>query len=263
MRHEVPRCPSGKNGVWMATMKLKAVILAAGEGTRLRPLTDELPKCLVPVAGEPLLSRMMEPLADVGVEEVVVVTGFLAEKVESFVKAAAPLPARTVYNPRYNTANNFYSLLVAREALGAWPYLKLDGDVIFEPEVMRRVVEGEGGLRLGVDLREELGAEEMKVRLNPDEGFHRVAELSKQIDPTEAHGESMGIELITAASNPLVFQELEQIDKEGLHDEYYEFAYNRLAQKGHDVRAIDISGLRSTEIDDMDDLKRAEALFKS
>lgn len=254
-------CPWGENDVWIAAMKLKAVILAAGEGTRLRPLTNNLPKCLVSVAGEPLLGRMMKPLSEVGVKEVIVVTGYLTEKVEAYVKSDAPLPSRTVFNPRFNTANNYYSLLVAQQALGDGPFLKLDGDVIFEPEVMRRVVDGNGGIRLGVDMREGLGVEEMKVRLDSEGLDTRVAELSKGIDPSKADGESMGIEFITSESSPALFYELAKMDKEGLHDEYYEFAYNRLAGQGHDVRAIDISGLRSTEIDDMDDLKRAEALF--
>ncbi len=241
---------------------LKAVILAAGEGKRLRPLTGSLPKCLVPVGGKPLLGRMIEPLATAGVSEIVVVTGYFAEKVDEYLDGLRDLVVcSTVYNPRYNTANNYYSLLVAREALGRGPFLKLDGDVIFESEVIRRVVEGDGGIRLGVDFRDELGPEEMKVRIRFDGESMKVAELSKEIDPARSHGESMGVEYISGESVEFLFRELQRMADEGLDDEYYEFAYNRLAQNGHDVRAVDISGLRSTEIDDIEDLRRAETLF--
>jgi choline kinase len=238
-------------------MNRKAVILAAGSGTRLRPLTNKLPKCLVPVGDTPLLGRMLEPLRQVGVSEVVVVTGYMSGAVESYVRDAV-LPCRCVYNPRYDEANNYYSLLVAREELDGHPFLKLDGDVIFDPKVLERVMEGPGDIRLGVDVREELGGEEMKAKLD-DEG--RVLALSKKISPKESAGESMGVEWISPAGFEPVFDTLHQMADQGLDDEYYEYAYDQLARRGCDVRAADISGLRVTEIDDLEDLKRAEALF--
>lgn len=242
---------------------LRAVILAAGEGTRLRPMTLDVPKCLVEVAGMPLLGRMMDPLVEAGVEEIVVVTGYLSEKVDEYLKRVQRrVPCKTVYNPRFNTANNYYSLLVAEDVLKGAPFLKVDGDVIFESKVITHVLNGVGGIRLGVDFREDLGQEEMKVRMDGEGRKGRVAELSKAVAPKAAHGESMGIEYISEESGEELFKELHRMAEQGLDNEYYEFAYDRLARKGHDVRAVDISGFRSTEIDDIQDLKRAEALFK-
>jgi choline kinase len=238
-------------------MERKAVILAAGSGTRLRPLTEKMPKCLVPVAKRPLLGRMLDPLVEVGISEVVVVTGYMSEAVEEYV-AQAPLPCRCVYNPRFDSANNYYSLLVARKALARAPFLKLDGDVIFESRVLKRVLAGAGAIRLGVDVRPNLGAEEMKAAVD-DRG--RVQALSKALDPKQCAGESMGIEWISAAAFDRVFDTLQAMADRGLDDEYYEYAYDTLARTGYDVQAVDISGLRVTEIDDLDDLARAERLF--
>ncbi len=235
-----------------------AVILAAGMGTRLRPLTDSMPKCLVPVGGRSLLLRTLDAVAEAGIQEAVVVSGYLSVLVEREV-GQAPIECRVVYNPHYDDYNNYYSLLVARDAVAGRPFVKLDGDVIFEPEVLRRVTTGPGWIRVGVDVREDLGEEEMKVLAD---GRGRILGLSKAIRPAEAAGESVGIEYVGPEAADAVFEELARMEREAIHHEYYEFAYDRLARAGRDLRLVDLSDLRWTEIDDLADLERARALFQ-
>lgn len=234
-----------------------AVILAAGVGSRLRPLTDRIPKCLAPVAGRPMLGWMLQALADTGFGRAHVVVGHLAGEVERFVKDA-PVECRLVYNPRYDTANNFFSLLIARPFLENRAFVKLDGDVIVEPEVLRRVMDGPGEARVAVDRRTGLGAEEMKVAV--DAGG-RIVRISKKLPPDRAAGESMGVEWISERASGALFEELARMDAEGLTDEYYEYAYDRMVVGGRDFRVADVSGLRIIEIDDLSDLEQAEALF--
>ena len=241
----------------MATMKTTAVILAAGMGTRLRPLTDSKPKCLVPVAGRSLLERMLDSMAQAGIEDAVVVTGYEKEQVEAAVQGAR-VACRCVFNPRYADANNYYSLLVAREAVAGRPFMKLDGDVIFEPVVLRRVMDGPGWIRVGVDIRNDLGAEEMKVYAD-HEG--RIQAMSKKLVPSQSLGESVGIEFISVQAVIPLFEMLAKMADEGLDDEYYEYAYDQLARSGRDVRVVGLSDLTWTEIDDLADLKHAEELF--
>src|ERR1044071_3517735 len=86
------------------------VILAAGEGTRLRPHTLDRPKCLVPLAGRPLLAWQTDALRAAGVDDIVVVTGYRADQIRA-------LGYRTVFNPRYEKTNMVASLMCARDTL--------------------------------------------------------------------------------------------------------------------------------------------------
>ena len=163
-----------------------------------------------------------------------------------------------MFNPHFEDWNNFYSLLVARDAVAGRPFVKLDGDVIFEPPVLGRVMDGPGWIRVGVDLRDDLGQEEMKVLASPE---GRIEAMSKKLDPKESLGESVGIEFVSRDAVKPLFDALEWMVSEGLHDEYYEYAYDTLARTGRDLRVADLSGMRWNEIDDLADLHRAEELF--
>lgn len=242
--------------VYFAAMK--AVILAAGIGSRLRPLTDRTPKALLEVGGRPILDHTLEALWRNGVQEAVVVTGHLSGQVEDHV-ARSELPCRLIFNPRFDTANNYYSLLVAEEALGGEPFVKVDADLVFQPGVLTRLLSTEGDLCLAVDTDVSLGAEEMKLQVD---AAGQVRAVSKNLEPATCAGESIGLERISAAFSPALFDELRAIDREGFVGAYYEDAYDRLARQGiHDIRAVEVSGLAWAEIDDARDLAEANRLF--
>lgn len=239
---------------------MKAVILAAGVGSRLQPLTDTTPKGLVPVAGKPMMGYAVDAFAAAGFSEVVVVTGHLADQVQAFCDAS-PVRCTVVHNPRYDTANNYYSLLVAEEALGGEEFIKVDSDLVFLPPVLDRILAAEGDLCIATDKGVALGAEEMKVQL--DDGG-RVTGVSKLLDPATCVGESIGMERISGRLFTTLFDELRAMDAEGFTDGYYEDAYHRLAGRGQtDIRPVDVTGLPWSEIDDAKDLAQAEALFRA
>lgn len=239
---------------------MKAVILAAGVGSRLRPLTDHTPKGLVEVGGRPLLAHTFEAFYRAGITEAIVVTGHLHEQVEAFV-ARQPVPARCIYNPRYETANNYYSLLVAEEALGGEAFLKVDSDLVSQPAVLARMLSAEAGLCIACDTSVDLGAEEMKLQVNE---AGQVVGCSKKLDPTACVGESIGMETVSETMFAVLFDELRAMDAESFTDAYYEDAYHRLGQRGgYDIQAVDVTGLPWSEIDDAEDLSRADALFSS
>src|SRR5215813_596789 len=93
---------------------MKAIILAAGMGTRLRPLTLTTPKALTVVNGKPMLERQVEFLQDVGVSEIIVVTGYLAEKFEYLKEKYG---VKLVHNDKYDVYNNMYTMYLVREYL--------------------------------------------------------------------------------------------------------------------------------------------------
>ena len=95
---------------------MKAVILAAGTATRLRPLTEHTPKCLLEVAGRPILRRLLDHLTATGISEVAIVLGYLGSKIRDAVAAWKPgIPVRFIDNAEYASTNNGYSTLLARE----------------------------------------------------------------------------------------------------------------------------------------------------
>ncbi len=237
---------------------MKAVILAAGVGSRLRPLTDTTPKGLVPVAGKPMMEYALDAFGAAGIQEVVVVTGHLDGQVRRFCDRS-PVACTVVHNERYDTANNYFSLLVAQDALGGEAFVKVDSDLVFLPPVLDRVLAAEGDLCIATDRGVSLGDEEMKIRLD---GSGRITGVSKLLDPAVCAGESIGMELVSAEVFPALFDELRAMDAEGFVDGYYEDAYHRLAERGQaDIRPVDVAGLPWSEIDDARDLEAAEALF--
>jgi choline kinase len=111
---------------------MQAVVLAAGQGTRLRPLTDNCPKCLVEVQGKPILQRQLEALSDAGLRECVIVVGYRAAQVRDFFGAYFRNLAITyVENELFDSTNNIYSLWLARGQITE-DLLLLEGDLVFE-----------------------------------------------------------------------------------------------------------------------------------
>lgn len=240
---------------------MKAVILAAGLGSRLEPLTHQIPKCMVPVAGVPLIDRMIARIAEAGISDLIVVTGYLGHVLEAHLAASERDLARraqVVFNERYAEWGNFYSLLVARDAIGASDFIKLDGDVVLDGAILPRLLRAPGPAVLAVDCRDDLTAEDMKARVD---GSGRIVELNKRMDPAAALGESIGVERIDAALAPALFDELSSMIAGGRTDEYYEYAYEGLMQRGVEFCYADITDALWCEVDNQADLQRAHSII--
>jgi choline kinase len=124
---------------------MRCVILAAGMATRLGELTKGLPKCLLPIGGKPILQRIIENVAASGIEQIGVVIGYNAEAIRAFVKRHFPyLRIRFIVNPRYESTNNAFSLLMAREFFmhdarqgnPVYGLLLLDADIVFPQSLL-------------------------------------------------------------------------------------------------------------------------------
>lgn len=143
---------------------MKAVILSAGQGSRLGHLTDDRPKCLIDFGGRTLLDRQLDTLESNGVTEAVVVTGFRDELVESALASRTGGPrVRTVYNPFYKVADNLGSLYMARDEL-AGDCLVWNGDTLVSNGLMRRVLDNRtSGICVTIDRKDSYDADDMKV----------------------------------------------------------------------------------------------------
>lgn len=234
-----------------------AVLLAAGEGTRLHPYTHERPKCLVEVGGRPLLDRALTALEDAGVDEVVIVTGYREEVLRRFLDARdSRIKVTCVRNEVYASTNNAYSLWTARVAVPGG-FLLLDGDLLFEAKVLTTLMAASGEAALAVERRRDLGDEEMKV-IEAADGT--VAAVSKTVDVELAIGESVGLARFTAAAARALWERLGAQIEAGQTRVYYELAFEQLISAGLPFHISDVTGLSCMEIDTPTDLAAAHAL---
>ena len=237
-----------------------AVILAAGIGSRLRPLTDKSAKSLLSVGGSVILERMIRNCLSCGMSQFVLVLGHREDDIKQFVERTfRGIRVTYVINDRYRTTNTGYSLMLAAPVVGNAEFIKFDADVVFETKVLRALVDSNLPNVLCIDRNIALADEEVKV-ITDDQ--MRVREIGKSVDPVTALGESIGIEKISAVTGPLLFGELKaMMESPANAQEYYEAAYARLVDKGIPFHALDITGMNWTEIDTPEDFAAANEMF--
>ena len=225
---------------------------------RLRPLTDERPKCLLKVGERTLLQRTMDAMIAAGIQEFVVVTGYRGEMIRQFLTEHYPtLTIHFIDNTDYEHNNNIFSLWMTRPYTEGKDFLLMDSDILCDPEAVKRMV-SQPVTALALN-RHECGEEEIKIIVD-SEG--RVTELSKTCSISDAIGESVGIERIGADYSAALFRELVQmIEHEGLIDIFYERAFERLIPQGHHFRVVDTTDLFSIELDTVEDFERAQELI--
>ena len=216
---------------------------------RLRPLTDEKPKCLLEVGGKTLLQRTVDAMISAGVKEFVVVTGYRAEMIREFLTVNYQLSIiNYIDNVDFEHNNNIFSLWLAMQKLHGQEVLLMDSDILCDPEAVRRVAR-KTNPALAMQ-QHELGEEEMKIVV--DEAG-RITEISKTCSPADAIGESVGIEKMTPAYTEAIYQELRKmILDEGQIDIFYERAFDTF-------EVVDTTDLFSYELDTPEDLEKASA----
>jgi choline kinase len=249
---------------------VKCVILAAGTATRMRPLTNNLPKCLLDIGGKPMLQRSIELIAATGIDQIGLLIGFEAEAIRTFVKKQFPdLRIHFIVNPKYESTNNAFSLLMAREFfLGSSrsggstdDLLLMDADILFSPSLLPFLL-GEGSPnRFAVRVAGHHDEEEVRVKTD---AAGNVIAVGKSIPLPESHGESIGIEFFSSASALRLFEILEQRVRKGAgRNEYYEASFQALIDQGVRFKAVDVSRFPAIEVDTPEDLRMAETLVKS
>lgn len=235
-----------------------AVILAAGISSRLRPLTNDLPKSLLLVGGTPLLQRILNSLYRNHIRECVIVTGFHKQKIEDFVKSLAlPLNVEFAENPFFATTANNYSLWTAEELVRGKDILLLDADILFDHRLLPPLISSPHPNGLIIRKTNHLEAEEIKVELD-DAG--NVRRIGKHVDPGVATGESIGIEKFDAATSEQLF---ETLDRRKDRNEFYEASFQEIIDSGVRIHAIDSAGLPCMEVDTLEDLAAADELAKT
>ena len=237
------------------------IVLAAGGGTRLRPLTDDLPKTLLTVDGSrSILELALANLAEVGLTDAVVVVGHAADAVHQRIpefEGRYGMHIEALHNDRYDVWNNAYSLWLAREAFKESALL-VNGDTVHPPAVEQRLLEarGEAPIVLALDDQKTLAEEEMKVVLGQD---GRLERINKAVDPLEADGEYIGVTLIEPEAADQLSAALQAVFERDT-TLYYEDGYQQYADWGETIRTARIGISNWIEVDTHEDLARAREI---
>jgi choline kinase len=238
---------------------MKGVILAAGVSSRLRPLTDLVPKCLLELGGRSILGMTLENLVANGIGDIVIVTGYREDQVCGFVREMFPaLNVEFVRNDRFETTNNSYSLWLTERAVGEEEIVLLDSDIVFDRRIIGLLASAGHDNSLAMKREKELGDEEIKVQVAPGGAIRRIG---KDVPPRDAAGESIGIEKMSGEFLGSLYGILERmITREQNVNQFYEAAFQEAVAGGEVMMAVDVGGLQCIEIDTAEDLHAARGL---
>ncbi len=235
---------------------LTAIVLAAGVGSRLRPATDAVPKCLVPVARRPMLDWQLDALLRAAIGRVIVVAGYRASQVVGFC-ASYGEHVQVVENQDYATTNNMVSLRLAARHLDGGPLLLCNGDVVFDPAIARELAGAPDENLIAVEPGRYY-EESMKVSV--DSGG-RITALSKTVPKADAFGVSIDVYRLSADGLGVILGLADRlIDGEGQANLWTEVAIHA-SLPTLVVRPFDIGASPWMEVDTLEDLERAELIF--
>lgn len=239
---------------------MHCVILAAGTASRLRPLTDSTPKCLLRVGDRLILERIIRAVFHAGIIHFTVVVGFQDWMVKNFLKRNFPsLDFTFVVNNKFENTNNAFSLLLAREEIEGHELLLLDGDIVFDDEIIPLLKNSPNGSCCAVRTDGKVGDEDIKVELNSKK---EIVRIGKEIPLATAYGESIGIERFSQRDTMALFRTLEKrVHVEKRVNEFYEASFQEMILGGAQIHAVDVGSYRCIEIDTAEDLREAESLF--
>lgn len=238
---------------------MKAVILSAGQGSRLHPLTEDCPKCLLQLGDGTILSHQIEQLISEGVSEVSVVTGFRVAAVERQLKELERpgVTLKSVYNPFFHVADNLASAWMARDEMRQ-DFVIINGDTLFEAPLYARLRDNAGpAVSMAIDKKPSYDSDDMKVKLDGE----KLLAVGKDLPLDETHGESIGMMMFKGEAPGRFVEVLDQFMRaqSGIAN-YYLKAVGVLAEQGY-VDTVSIEGLTWGEVDFPEDLARVRKLF--
>ncbi len=243
---------------------MQAVILAAGIAKRLRPLTDNIPKCLLNIGKFNLLHRTVSNILHNGINNFVFVLGYRENMVREYLNKHFPeLNKIILINPDYENNNNSYSLWMTKDYIEN-DMLLLDSDILFDKKIITKLLDSNHKNCLAVNVTRNLDAEQIKVIVD---GEDRILKIGKEINIIDSIGESIGIEKFSKDYLNDLFEILDRkIKKEKNVNEFYEASFQEIIDK-NDLRnslyCIDVSEFECIEIDTIEDYKKAYNLHSN
>ena len=244
---------------------IKTIILAAGKGTRLFPLTQDIPKSLLDIgSGKSLLEESIEQMQNAEViKEFCIITGHKKEQIDTKIELwrKSGIKVSSIFNPFYEISNNLVSLWMAKPLMNQ-DFIVINGDNIFTSDVLSGLIkQNKNGIFLTVCKRDRYGSYDMKVRLNSRD---EVIEVSKSITSEKADAESVGLALISGTEYQELFKEnLDELSqsKEFLTSYWLE-VFNLMIKKGIPIHSFEIDCHKWDELDSEDDLNELKKQYQ-
>ncbi len=239
---------------------MKALILAAGQGKRLLPLTQDTPKCLLNISGTTILEYQLVMLASCGIKEVILIGGFRVDKLKDYAERyitlhGLQLKLKVVTNKEYDITNNLYSLWLAKDEMTS-DFVVINGDNVFDRKALLKMISHKDfSASIAIHKNPSYDDEDMKVKLQGP----LVTTISKRIDNFEAHGESIGMRIfrgqgVAAFRYALDMAMIEDV----LRNTFFVTAIQHMIDMGDNVGFVDVTEFKYGELDFFEDLKNLE-----
>ncbi len=230
---------------------MKAIIAAAGRGSRLASITRGIPKCLVKVNNKPLIQHQVELLLKLGIDKIFVAVGYEREQIKKILGDAVEY----IVNEDYMDTNSSYSLWLSKEMIDS-EFIYLNGDLYFEEKILELLFQSSFQTGFCIDYDKFKSEDMFKVVINND----RIISLDKKLFIKEAHGIAPGPVRFSKNSRDIVFKILDDYILMGDRGQWCYTIFEKVAHETK-IQPIDISGLTWGEIDTPEDLYNIKRLL--
>ena len=236
---------------------MKVIVLSAGQGKRLLPLTAEQPKCALMLGERSVLGWQLQALATGGATEVVVATGFQAPLINDIIGGVEGLRVRTSHNPFYAHCDNLGTCWIVRHEMSG-PFVLINGDTLFEPQVFARLLASDDPHPITLVTNHKNGYDDDDMKVSVTDG--QLQRVDKKLPPAQVNGESIGMIRFQGAGPALFRNRLEtMMAEESTLKRWYLSAIDALAAEGH-VGVATTGDHDWCEVDDHNDLQHAQSV---
>ncbi len=236
---------------------MKVIVLSAGQGKRLLPLTAERPKCALMLGERSVLGWQLQALATGGATEVVVATGFQAPLINDIIGGVEGLRVRTSHNPFYAHCDNLGTCWIVRHEMSG-PFVLINGDTLFEPEIFARLLASDDPHPITLVTNHKNGYDDDDMKVSVADG--QLQRVDKKLPPAQVNGESIGMIRFQGPGPALFRNRLEaMMAEESTLKRWYLSAIDALAAEGH-VGVATTGDHDWCEVDDRNDLQHAQSV---
>ena len=240
---------------------MKAILISAGKGTRLLPLTEELPKCLMPLNNDiTVIEQQLRVLFSANIKDIIIILGYKVEMVEKKIFSLPfinKMNINIIYNPFFDVSNNLISLWMARHFMDD-DIITINGDDIFHADLINTLSADKNDIALSISIKEEYDMDDMKIIHNNN----TLQNVGKDIEFDKATGESIGIIKYTPKGALILRDKLDQmVRSKSNHQLFYLKAIQSIVDDGVKISTVEIPSEKWAEIDFHYDLEFVQRNF--
>ena len=238
---------------------MKVIILGAGQGRRLLPLTESVPKALLDIGGRTLVGRQIDAFAACGFKEFVVITGYGSALMESEleeISKADGVNIKVVFNPFFSVADNLASCWMARHEMDG-DFIQVNGDNVFQADLVQTILDNcDRDVTVAINRKPEYDSDDMKVMMDGD----RLTEVGKRLPLEAVDAEAIGIYVFKGEGGAKYRQVLENSMRDGTGIKQWFPAAVALLAKLTEVGVADVGDIEWSEVDFPVDLQTARQM---